>query len=534
MPSIKTVRLHYIKRNNNIRRTQFVKNNRYVDYIEDIVKLSSELLEIHRCEMKESIDNARFDEEEEFLNKLYSNIISSNEKMLNNAVALLLLNGRKPKYDGNDYKRASSYMIESNGTMYRIKKDDLKNILGKEFNKTLDDLLNPKQDENSSSKKVNPTIKITSEEKTKQKPEESRTEKKHNNKSVEKKTELSKKTIDKENNNQKGERNSDIKPKNNKLRKDSGKLQEPTFLLDDIADEYNDILLFEEPSPVEEEKKIMVAVQSQEHKPPKPKRDAKAEILEETNMKSTSADRNKLTPKEPTVEDEVKDVDVSGLEIPDELEILTINEPKQGIDSELATIHEENIAPNDMIVDDYTLEYMDKNHSIVKTISVLVTPLHLELEDCFMAQIMVLAKCGNEMIPYVSDDINRPSVQVKINSESLIIRGSWINGNFQTILYPQNNSDYNIVKKIKSIRPEMPYNCGHDIRTIKEDIIHVFPLASQNSEDGYVNIMVCLENKKNNLYKIQKSSHTRVTEIGTYEVSAKWEKGKLITLISDT
>ena len=82
-----------------------MKNNRYVGYIEDIVKLSSELLEIYRDEMEESIDNARFDEEEDFLRKLYTNILSSNEKMMNNAVALLLLNGKKPKYDGNDYKK---------------------------------------------------------------------------------------------------------------------------------------------------------------------------------------------------------------------------------------------------------------------------------------------------------------------------------------------------------------------------------------------------------------------------------------------
>ncbi len=69
MLSIKTIRLHYIKENNNFRRTQSVKNNRYVGYIEDIVKLSSELLEIYRDEMEESIDNARFDEEEDFLRK---------------------------------------------------------------------------------------------------------------------------------------------------------------------------------------------------------------------------------------------------------------------------------------------------------------------------------------------------------------------------------------------------------------------------------------------------------------------------------
>ncbi len=76
-------------------------------------------------------------------------------------------------------------------------------------------------------------------------------------------------------------------------------------------------------------------------------------------------------------------------EISDELEILTINEPNQGPDPKPGISYEENISPNDMIVDDYTLEYMDKDNSIVKTISVLVTPLHLEFEDCFMTQIMV-------------------------------------------------------------------------------------------------------------------------------------------------
>lgn len=510
-----------------------MKNNRYVGYIEDIVKLSSELLEIYRDEMEESIDNARFDEEEDFLRKLYTNILSSNEKMMNNAVALLLLNGKKPKYDGNDYKKASIFMIESNGATYRIKKDDLKNILGKEFNKILDDLLNQKKETNPSIELNVPIKESVLKDKTKQKPEANKNKNTNDKESREKKTDQPRKMINKENNNQKSEKVLEVKPKDNKPNKGSGKLQEPAFLLDEIADEYNDILLFEELNPVEEKKPIITEVKIQEHKSPKPKKEEKTEILEEINIKPAPVNKNRLTPKEPLTAGETKDINMDESEISDELEILTINEPNQGPDPKPGISYEENISPNDMIVDDYTLEYMDKDNSIVKTISVLVTPLHLEFEDCFMTQIMVLAKCGNEIIPYVSDDINRPSVQVKINSESLIIRGSWVNGNFQTILYPQNNSDYNIVKKIKSIRPEKPYNCGHDTRIIKDDIIHVFPLASQNSEDGYVNIIVCLENKKNNLYKIGKSSHTRVTEIGTYKVSAKWDKGKLTTLIAD-
>lgn len=510
-----------------------MKNNRFVGYIEDIVKLSSELLEIYRDEMKESIDNARFDEEEDFLRKLYTNILSSNEKMMNNAVTLLLLNGKEPKYDGDDYKKASIFMIESNGATYRIKKDDLKNILGKEFNKTLDDLLNPKNDINSSNELKVPTKEFAIKDKTKQKPEANRSKKTNAKETKEKKTVQSKKMINKENINQKSEKILEVNPKDNKVNKSSGKRPEPAFLLDEIADEYNDILLFEEPDPVEEKKTIIAEVKIQEHKIPKQKQEEKTGILEEINAKPMPTDKNKQTPKEILTAGEIKDISVCKPETSDEMEILTINEPNQEPDSKPGIVYEEDISLNDMIVDDYTLEYMDKDNSIVKTISVLVTPLHLEFEDCFMTQIMVLAKCGNEIIPYVSDDINRPSVQVKINSESLIIRGSWVNGNFQTILYPQNNSDYNIVKKIKAIRPEKPYNCGHDIRMIKEDILHVFPLASQNSEDGYVNIMVCLENKKNNLYKIEKSSHTRVTEIGTYKVSAKWDKGKLTTLIVD-
>ncbi|WP_373262276.1 hypothetical protein [Hungatella hathewayi] len=508
-----------------------MKNNRDVGYIEDIVKLSFELLDIYKAEMEESLDNARFDKEEAFLKKLYTNILSSNEKMLNNAITLLLLNGRKPKYDGSNYKNASIFMIESNGTTYNIKKDDLKNILGNEFNKTLDDLLNPKQDANLSSAKPDSSVSAP-EYKTKQKSEENKTKKKKDKEPVETKAELFKKRIYKENNNQKREKILEIRPGDNELRKDRDKLQEPAFLLDEIAEEYNDILLFDEPDSIEEKKPILAAAKSQDYKSSNPKTEEKIKIIEEININPTFVDRDRLTTKETSTENEVKDISMDGLGTSDELEILIINESNQGTDLRSGINYEENISPNDMIVDDYTLEYMDKDNSIVKTISVLVTPLHLEFEDCFMTQIMVLAKCGNEMIPFVSDDINRPSVHVKINSESLIIRGSWVNGNFQTILYPQNSSNYNIVKKIKTIRPKIPYNCGHNIRMIKEDIIHVFPLASQNREDGYVNIVVCLENKKNNLYKIEKSFHTRVTEIGTYKVSANWEKGKLITLIS--
>lgn len=510
-----------------------MKNNRYIGYIEDIAKLSSELLEIYKDEMKEGIDNARFDEEEEFLRQVYAGILSSNEKMMMNAIALLLLNGKVPVCNDEDYRKASVFTVETNGTTYSIKKEELKNILGKDYNQTMDELLGTKQN--------------VPKDKTDKGPKKPKIQ--NLGEKIIKEKNITQPKKSKENKNQKVEVQMESNPKNTKENNSKSVKQEkltvdfpePTFSLDEIEDEYNDILLDEEPV-IKKETKPPITLNKnlkkqnklkQTEEPPKPLKQEKKSEPDVLLVEPTLVDKSNPEPKRnPAKDNDIMSESIVA-EIPDETEIQVIEDDKQVIDSVSINNGEEEISPNDMVVDEYRIDYKDKDGTVVKTVSILVTPLHFELEDCFMTQIMVLAKSGNEIIPFVSDDINRPSVQVKINSESLIVRGSWVSGNFQTILYPQNNSDYNIVKKIKSTRPEMMYNCGHNIKMINDDIIHVFPLASQNSEDGYVNVMVCLENKKNNLYKIEKSSHTKITEIGAYKVSAKWENGKLISLISD-
>ena len=555
-----------------------VEKDKYNEYYQSIAELSSDLYFILLEEMKLNIENSRFDEEEEYYKRLYATVLSVCDEIHKNSLAILIYNGVVPKikdYNSSDPVLNSKlrktgfnsvYMIQIKNKKYEINNIELKGILEEDYNISIKESLGSssktKQRENIEKTDMkDESIKVKSTMKTKLSLNDNK-----NKKIVE---ENSKTKI--KGNNKKEEKMNNNLPSNeqDKAKKNKDTHYEPKFSLNDIEDEFDDLLLnveFIEKGKVEENDHFMENIS-------KPKSvnsiipnkisttlNLTERLINDSKKTSISKNLKQLKPDLKTtgekdiikpenlslLSNDFKEAKSSGDE-----EILTELDKKQKsegvIESDKKTINQSVfISPKDLIVDNYILKYIDKSELTTslhgdlnttrsdlpnKTISILVTPLHFGYEDCFTTQIMVLAKSGNEIRAFISEDYNRPSVQVKINDESFIVRGSWINGEFQSLLYPQNNSEYEIIKSLNSIRPDISYNAGHNITYIDDNIIHIFPLSSKNNDKGYVNIMVGLENKKNNLYKIDISSHNNKKVIESYEISAKWEDGKLISSI---
>ncbi|WP_141400994.1 hypothetical protein [Lacrimispora amygdalina] len=539
-----------------------MEKNKYNDYYQNVAELSSDLFSILSEEMKLNIENSRFDEEEEYYKRFYTAVLSACDEIHKNSLAILIYNGVVPKIRNKNSSESilnsnlsntgidCVYMIQIKEKKYEINNIELKNILEENYNIGLKESSGSyskiKQSENAEKTDIkDESIKVKSFKKIKV-PLNDDKNKKIANGTIKVETKVKSK-------NEEGMINNLLFKEHDKVKKNEDTYYEPKFSLNDIEDEFNDLLLDEKFIEIEENDQVKKNISKQigVNSIIPDKISTTLKVAEESinnTCEQTSINKNlKL------VKPDLKTISERNIMKPVKSSLQS-NDFKESKSSENKEIElnkkTENlsnfISPKDLIVDNYIIKYINKSelptpfHGDLntiksnlsnKTISVLVTPLHLEYEDCFTTQIMVLAKSGSEIRTFVSEDYNRPSVQVKINDESFIVRGSWVNGEFQSLLYPQNNSEYEIIKSLNSIRPEIACNAGHNISYIDDNIIHIFPLSSKNNDKGYVNIMVGLENKKNNLYKIDISSHNNKIVIESYEISAKWEDGKLISSI---
>jgi len=188
------------------------------------------------------------------------------------------------------------------------------------------------------------------------------------------------------------------------------------------------------------------------------------------------------------------------------------------------------ISKQDLIIDNYLITYMNQNKEKVKTVSILVTPLKLDAQQSNAIPIMVIAKSGREVKTVVSQNIERPSIPITIGDETFIIRGSYNESGFQTLLYSKGDNNYETKKELHKIRPRIIENNSHNTKVVGDDIIHIFPLSTKNNGENYVKVLVCIENKKNKSFQTELTSHNNFM-MGNYEISNSWNGDKLDTKI---
>lgn len=508
-------------------------NNKYSAMFDRIAALSFDLADIYTQEMDESIENARFQEEKEYYERTYSDNLSSCIKMKNNSFALMMLNSKIPEFDTQNYKTAEFLALNCSSRKCVAGCADIKNILGKDFENIMENSYFSQFPEKELKKKYEKEsmVERLNTESTTGQMENSIKKEKVNNQF------FNENMIKKDPGKPKKKKELQIQKIEKPEKKPIAEFVDLKFSLDTADEEYSNILLDGILiSNVTKQKEINIL----SAKPKKEETETKKgmEGWPENHLQVNKTGENPVSKKIQDTKKVSKNIHNSVVKVaikePEEMEIL-ISDKENGqkrsdTDNDI-TCWEDIISPNDLIVDNYTIEYKNSEKETVKKISVLVTPLHLEMEDCFMTQIIVHAKSGNKTKTYVSEDISRPSIQIKINNESFIVRGSWVNGNFQTLLYPQLDNGLEIVKTLNSIRPGAVINAGHNINQYGNDIIHIFPLSSQNYSSEFVNIIVCVENKKNNLFQIGKNLHNKKIEIEPYIISAKWNNNRLISNI---
>jgi hypothetical protein len=531
------------------------------DYYEKILSISQELISSYEEGKIDAINNARFEEEELYFQKAFDNNINSCVKIGNNTVALMVLNGLWLQSDKKSYKDVINYKIPTQNGSYDISKVQLKNILGNDFDSIINGTFfsrskdtEDKADHNKKQSDVKHKIDIKPIQ-TKEAPKKE-TELKLKETKI--KSNKAKEKIKAEKNEEKPivksvpKANNPSDVKNNKKKEDlkkvknesnETKLSEPEFSIDLMEEQFEDLLFQDE---IDLPQKIVKPKEIKEIAKPvkeivKFDRSKKDEIIEPeenvmletgskkeaTNINLPSEKRNKSLALAPTGSENDKN-DNTVDEIDEDFDI-KITDKGRPVNT-LLNGDETRIVKTDLLIDNYMLGYTEKEGSSQKQISILVTPLNLMTSQSFATPIMVIAKSGKEIKAYVSETIVRPSITVTINDEIFVLRGSWNDINFQSLLYPQNSSGYEIRKELKSIRPKEIRNAGHNIQRIDDDIIHIFPLSTRNNEQGYVKSVVCIENKKNKSYQIEIMLHNKY-KVDKYEISSAWEGDRFVTRI---
>ena len=255
--------------------------------------------------------------------------------------------------------------------------------------------------------------------------------------------------------------------------------------------------------------------------------DNKTEIEIQLNKKDETAPVSKPVKKE--VENPVRNIkEPETVEIPqidDEIDIEKI--PKKD-----DSIERVDVEIDDLVMDVYNVKFTDREKpDNCKVYTLIIAPAATD-EDGSPVPTFVFAKSGKEICTNASAGAEHLSFQVFIDGESFIVRGRWDENGFTSFLYPQNVNNKKIMIEKKQVMPFPTKKIGHSITTLSNGVrIHVLPLASKNSGNGYTGILACLEDRDNDEFIAASSKEKAYAEIKynneSYIISARWENEAL-------
>lgn len=401
-------------------------------------------------------------------------------------VMLLIMNNKNFRVDGKSLKEAKSVIVDCNGRTYTVSLEIVRSQMRNDFNVYAEKMGIPL--------KPRPV---------QQKPENKTSNTKQPQKNVQKQPE--KKTADVQN---KKPEKPNVNQKNLKhMQKQVNRVMEATM------DVYSADLLSDDD----------IVTTTVAKKVP----GNKTEIEIPLNRKDEIAPVSKTVKKE--VENPVHKIkEPETVEIPqidDEIDIEKI--PKKD-----DSIERVDVEIDDLVMDVYNVKFTDREKpDNCKVYTLIIAPAATD-EDGSPVPTFVFAKSGKEICTNASAGAEHLSFQVFIDGESFIVRGRWDENGFTSFLYPQNVNNKKIMIEKRQVMPFPTKKIGHSITTLSNGVrIHVLPLASKNSGNGYTGILACLEDRDNDEFIAASSKEKAYAEIKynneSYIISARWENEAL-------
>lgn len=397
-------------------------------------------------------------------------------------VMLLIMNNKNFRVDGKSLKEAKSVIMDCNGRTYTVSLEMVRSQMRNDFNVYAEKMGIPLKPRPVQQKPENKTSNTKQQQKNVQKQPEKKT------------ADVRNKKIEKPNGNQKN-----LKHMQNQVNR----------VMEATMDVYSADLLSDDDIVT-----TTVAKKAPENK---------TEIEIPLNRKDETAPVSKPVKKE--VENPVHNIkEPETVEIPqidDEIDIEKI--PKKD-----DSIERVDVEIDDLVMDVYNVKFTDREKpDNCKVYTLIIAPVATD-EDGSPVPTFVFAKSGKEICTNASAGAEHLSFQVFIDGESFIVRGRWDENGFTSFLYPQNVNNKKIMIEKKQVMPFPTKKIGHSITTLSNGVrIHVLPLASKNSGNGYAGILVCLEDRDNDEFIAASSKEKAYAEIKynneSYIISARWE-----------
>lgn len=569
--------------------------------LKEIISVSEDLLSLLKDEKELAIDNARFEEEEDFLKELYKKQQKELNKIKNNGFLLMVKNGKSFQCENIGEANQTPYYFTINSKKIEIKQNEFKQVAGKDTVPVISaylnhvennhiDFLNVKRKAleetyigNKKCDKKNFKSEKTAENQKNEEssPVENAINKQNVNKletvkqnsqiqiETQKESQLSnketRKSLIKQDSPKKVEKqNEDKQEKTSSKQEEVGVVDIMSNLFDEFNDLLDDSLLETNKKSIQTDSRDKDIVVSK-HETTIDKKEQKTKTVAKKNVQKQNLQKLAETGEAATSENvfikenitkTVKLAEIKSHSKTDEEKIEKLEKRKEGRtgleddDFEIPIISEtenkvretnveekkENIyiKLNETIMDSYKLTY--KEDPGIKNISIIVIPLIYPemMNDIYAAPILVIAKSEDENLIIASDEPERPAIKLSINGEIFVIRGSWIENKFNSLLYMQNINHLNVEKRLKTFQPVIPRNIGHNIISLDdENKIHIIPLSSKNPKEGTVNGIVCVENTKDNsfiiLNEIDKNRY--LINGRKYMIKILWKENKLLSKI---
>ena len=197
---------------------------------------------------------------------------------------------------------------------------------------------------------------------------------------------------------------------------------------------------------------------------------------------------------------------------------------------------------DDLLYEKYIVKYTEKQKDedgkeidVEKQYEIFICPIDFEKNQMSLIPIFALAKFDDNLVCYVSLNRKRPSIQGKMKDNSFSIRGRVNENDFETLFYPQNIHQQPTAINIEKYEPKNFRSLGHTLIHYDDLKFHVLPLSNKNNNLGKVNILVCLEDEKNNRFLVEctKDNAVQINYQNTaYRITAQWKNDILVANVT--
>lgn len=380
-----------------------------------------------------------------------------------------------------------------------------------------------------------------------------------NNENAKNKNQNSKNKQKQKNNNQKNDNKNNDKNNNNKKFNNNNKNVTEKITIVNEVPEYADLSGFED-NLVSGNDSETISNQEQQPKT-KPNLDNKEqeETKNKTNDDSNNSDNEekRVVNKENNTNDNHGDDEHIAITNEDEhekeennkLNVLT-DDDEDLLTGNLIDIEDDNETDNsnyyvkldDLLYEKYIVKYTekqkdenDKEIDVEKQYEIFICPIDFEKNQMSLIPIFALAKFDDNLVCYVSLNRKRPSIQGKMKDNSFSIRGRVNENDFETLFYPQNIHQQPTAINIEKYEPKDFRSLGHTLIHYDDLKFHVLPLSNKNNNLGKVNILVCLEDEKNNRFLVEctKDNAVQINYQNTaYRITAQWKNDILVANVT--